>query len=187
MAKAAQPKPDTTAATAPQGRKIENWIATSTLRPGIGKLTQRTQEPQYCGAIVGRCLGYTSHPNAKNPSILSHRLAGEFIGICWDGTTIRANEAYLPASLTRSIRAALDLQAKIGTGEIIDFAIEIWCEPDSEERQTPLGFHYVCYDRKPTDTTSPLLSLAYSANILTPPPPPPASIGYDPDTGEELS
>lgn len=172
----------------PTGRKLDSSFGPGTLKPGAGKLVQRTQTPAYCGAIFGRAFGYTEHPNAKDPTRTSTRFAGQFIGIRADGTMLNSAEAYLPSSIQNAIRAALDVQRGTSGSGAIEFSVEVWCEPDEEGRQaTPLGYRYVTYDRKPQVENDPLMALGIASGLIEPSQcqlAPPTPDDVDPETGE---
>jgi hypothetical protein len=116
--------------------------------------------------MLGRAFGLTEHPNRKDPKRVSFRFAGQFIGIKYDGRTINTTEAYLPSAIERTVKAALDLQRNTGMASPIEFACEVWCEPDEEGKETPLGYRYVCYDRRPQRDNDPLLALAYETGMI---------------------
>ena len=165
------------------GQRIDTQLGAGTLFPGVGKLVQRSGEPRYCGAIVGQAFGYSESPNTRDPSRVSRRFAGDFLGIRQDGSILHTAEAYLPSSVERAVKAALDLRSGP-----ISLAVDVWCEPDEQGRQTPLGYRYVCYDRKPRAEADPLMSLAYASGLLERPAPalpsPDEAVDYDPESGE---
>lgn len=180
----APPEPGT-ALAAPQGRRIDTNLGPGLLNPGVGRKVQRSGEPIYCGAMIGRCFGYTEHPNSKDPTKTSRRFAGQFIGICADGHTINTGEAYLPGAIDRTIKAALDI-SKGHLPDPVEFAVEVWCEPDDRTSST-MGFRYACFDRKKEDAVNPLLALAFESGLMERPQgqlaaPPPAE-NVDPETG----
>ena len=180
------PREPGTAPVGPQGRKIDNNLGPGLLYPGVGRLVQRAGEPIYCGAMMGRCFGYTEHPNSKDPTKTSRRFAGQFIGITHDGRTINTGEAYLPGAIDRTIKAALDI-SRGHLPDPIEFAVEVWCEPDDRQSST-MGFRYACYDRKKQDASNPLLALAYESGLMDRPQgqlaAPAREEGVDPETGE---
>ena len=156
---AAMPPPQ-----APQGRRLAGNLGPGTLRPGVGKLVQRTGQPYYCGTITGRVFGFTEHPNSRDPKRTSTRFAGNFMLIDHNGTVINGHECYLPGTVERAIKAALNLNPH---GEPVPLAAEIWCEPDQDGRPpSPFGYSYVTYDRAAVRENDPLLALAYEAGIL---------------------
>lgn len=181
----APPEPGTVR-EGPVGRRIDTNLGPGLLYPGVGKMVQRSGKPLYVGAMVGRCFGYTEHPNAKDPTKTSRRFAGQFTGIKADGGILNTNEAYLPGAIDRAIKAALDLQAGHMAAPI-EFAVEIWCEPD-DRASSSMGFRYGCYDRVKEKPNDPLLMLAYEAGLIDRPQgqitAPVTEAGVDPETGE---
>ena len=175
----------------PIGRKIEPAIGPGSLRPGAGKIVQRSGNPLYCGAIVGRAFGYMTHPNAKDPKRESTRFAGSFMGITHNGTIKHTQEAYLPSAIERTIKSALDLQEGTGLKSPVSFSIEVWCDPDPRESSS-MGFRYTCYDRSPQAENDPLLALAVQSGLIEAPqralpPAPERPENVDPETGEITS
>ena len=77
-----------------RGRRLDTNLSPALLNPGAGLTTRRTDRPIYCGAMAGRCFGYTEHPNSKDPSKTSHRFVGEFLGVKADGTVLNTSECY---------------------------------------------------------------------------------------------
>lgn len=172
------------------GQRIDGVIGPGNLNPGAGYACRRTGQPIFCGAVIGHVMGYQEHPNAKDEKRTSRRFAGDFLAIPAAGGQRHAAEAYLPSSVERAVKAALD----IGHGPVA-IAIDVWVEPDEEARPTPIGYRYVSYSRKPRAESDPLLSLAYSAGLLEPPrealpalaaqtATAPDGTQYDPETGE---
>jgi hypothetical protein len=147
------------------------------LRPGAGREVQRTGEPVLCGRIWGRVFGCTEHPNARDKTRISRRFAGSFGFINAKGETGQATECYLPGTLERGVKAALDISQ-----QPVSFAVEIICEPDAPERTTPLGYSYGVYNRLTQDTA--VDEIAYAAGILPRPEPAPALIGRETVNGE---
>lgn len=147
-----------------RGRRLDTNLGPGTLLPGAGRTARSTDRPIYCGAIAGRAFGYVEHPNSKNPSATSVRFVGEFIGIKSIGEVLNTAEVYLPGSLTRTIKAALDI-AKGHVPDPVPFSVEIWCEPDNREQST-IGYRYVCYDVAPQRGEAPLLALAYESGLI---------------------
>jgi hypothetical protein len=177
----------------PQGQKLAGNLGPGTLRPGAGKQVQRSGEPLYCGTISGRVFGFTDHPNNKDMARTSTRFAGQFLLVDHTGVLIHGAECYLPGTITRAVKAALGLQG----GEMrepVAISLEVWCEPDQEGRPaSPLGYSYVCYDRRAMRDNDPLLAIAYEAGILERPDTAPAALAgpamdpdveVDPETGE---
>lgn len=169
----------------PIGNRIAGNIAPGNLRPGAGKVVQRTGEPLYCGVITGYCFGYVEHANSRDAKKLSYRFAGNFLVIDGEGVAKQGAECYLPGTVTRAIKAALDLQRGSGMANPVPVSIEIWCEPVTN---TPLGYAYVAYDRRQTPASDPVLRLAYEAGIIEAPAGLTAaetgSLTYDEETGE---
>lgn len=173
----------------PVGDRLIGNLGPGTLRPGAGKLVQRSGEPLYCGSIAGVAVGYLRHPNSKDKNRESTRFQADVIGTTYDGKIVTAAECYLPGTTERALAAALDQKAGP-----VQFAFEIWCEPDPEGRPaSPLGYSYVAYNRRQRGDTDPVLALAYAAGILErpapqlPPPdgePEEAAQYVDPETGE---
>ena len=163
---AAMPPPPRAVAPpqAPQGRRLAGNLGPGTLYPGVGKLVQRTGQPYYCGTITGRVFGFLEHPNSRDPKRTSTRFAGNFMLIDHNGTVINGHECYLPGTVERAVKAALNLNPH---GEPVPLATEIWCEPDQDGRPpSPLGYSYITYDRAAVRENDPLLALAYEAGIL---------------------
>lgn len=158
------PREPGTQPAGPIGRRIDTNLGPGILNPGVGRRVQRSGQPIYVGAMVGRCFGYTEHPNSKDPTKLSRRFAGQFTGIKADGGVLNTNEAYLPGAIDRTIKAALDLYKGMVPNPV-EFAVEIWCEPDDRESST-MGFRYGCYDRVKEKPNDPLLMLAYEAGLI---------------------
>lgn len=171
------------------GQRIDGSVGPGNLNPGAGYHARRTGEPVYCGAIVGQVMGYTEHPNTKDPARTSRRFAGNFLSIDAAGAQHHCHEAYLPSSVERAIKAALD----IGSAPVA-LSIEVWAEPDEQGRPTPIGYRYVSYNRRPRPDNDPLLMLAYESGLLERPAPAIAATAtaadgtrYDPETGEILA
>jgi hypothetical protein len=171
----------------PRGRKLVGNIGPGTLRPGAGKQVQRTQEPLFCGTMLGRAFDVSEHPNTKDAKRISLRFAGEVIATDYRGKVMRGAEWYMPTTPGRAIKAAL----KVSGGLPVPFALEIWCEPDEAGRPaSPLGYSYVSYDRIPARDNDPLMALAYETGILERPstalPAPVEDLpdDVDPETGE---
>ena len=165
---------------APIGRRLAANLSPAILRPGAGREVQRTGEPVFCGRIWGRVFGYTEHPNARNKTRISRRFAGSFGFTNAKGEQSQATECYLPGTLERGLKAALDI-----SHQPVSFAVEIWCEPDAPERASPLGYSYGVYNRLTRDVE--VDEIAYAAGILPRPEPAPALIGretVDGETGE---
>lgn len=184
-------QPDTDPA-APRGRRIETNMGQGLLRPGAYKDVRRTGTPAYCGAMMGRAFGYMTHPNNRDATRTSIRFAGEFLSVLYSGEIRRTTEAYLPSSIERSLKAALDLQQNSGMASPIEFGVEVWCEPDPRETST-MGFRYACYDRRPETPNDPLMAIAYETGMISRPAiagPRQAADGaesdgnIDPETGE---
>lgn len=171
-------------ARGPQGQKLAINLSAGNMRPGVGKLVQRTGQAQFCGPLWGTAMGYTEHPNQKDPNRVSRRFAGDFRYLRGDGTPAQATECYLPGVLERGIKAALDISRAP-----VDFAVEIWCEPDEPGgRESPIGYSYAVYNRR--TAASHVDELAYEAGIL-PRPESRTLLGHDdaphdPETGELL-
>ena len=141
------------------------YAGPGTLRPGVGQLVQRTRQPQYCGAMVGRAMAVTKSPNPRDPSRTSTRFVGDCLAILHNGQVLQVGEFFLPGTLTRIIEASL---AHSGPG--VEFGVEIWCEPDPEGRpRSPLGYSYVTYNRRERPPNDPVLALAYESGLIEPP------------------
>lgn len=199
-----QAKPATTPATprvvapspaGPTGRRLAGNLGPGTLYPGVGKIVQRTGQPQHCGSATGYAFGYTEHPNTRDPKRTSTRFAGQFMFVTHAGEVLQGVECYLPSTLERGIKAALKLRSE--GGEPVPFAVELWCEPDQEGRPaSPLGYSYVTYDRAPQGASNPLMALAFEAGILERPASLPSGAiqapaetpeaEVDPETGEPV-
>lgn len=167
--------------TRPQGIRIDGYFGPGLLRPGIGKIVQRTAEPQFCGVMVCRLFSYSEAPNKKDPAKISRRYAGEFYGEKFDGAKINAASGFLPSSIDAAMKGVIDAGQAPAS-----FAGEIWCEPDEEGRSTPLGYRYVVYDRRPRGASDPLQQLAIESGIMPAAPTalPAPSGTVDPETGE---
>lgn len=171
------------ASAAPLGRKLVGNLGPGTLFPGVGKLVQRSGEPQRCGTMAGRAFDVTEAPNSRDPSRVSTRFVGEVVAVDHNGTVQRGGEWYLPPTATRG------LKAQLRHGGPVLFAFEIWCCPDEDGRPaSPLGYSYVTYDRAPASDNDPVLALAYAAGILERPmltiEAEEGAEDYDPETGE---
>ena len=165
---------------APIGRRLAANLSPAMLRPGAGREVQRTGEPVFCGRIWGRVFACSEHPNARDKTRVSRRFAGSFGFTNAKGEQSQATECYLPGTLERGLKAALDI-----SHQPVSFAVEIWCEPDAPERASPLGYSYGVYNRLTRDEE--VDEVAYAAGILPRPEPPPALIGretVDAETGE---
>jgi hypothetical protein len=174
----------------PQGTRLEGNLGPGTLRPGVGKLTVQTGQPQYCGTMTGLVFGYKTAENKRFPGRMSTSFAGKFILVTHAGKVIEGYQCFLPGTVARAICAAIDIRGTTG-GEPVPFSIEVWCEPDQEGRPpAPQHFSYVTYDRSQRQDNDPLLALAYASGTLSRPSPEPAAIAapeegtYDPETGE---
>lgn len=169
----------------PAGRKLARNLGPGTLYPGVGRLVQRTGEPQYCGTISGLVFGYTEHANTRDPARTSTRFVGQFIAVDREGAVSQGYECYLPGTVERALKAALRLRG--AEGEPVPVATEIWCEPDEQGRPaSPLGYSYVVYDRLAQRANDPVLSIAYDAGILERPASSPAAIGHDANAGRRI-
>lgn len=167
---------------APIGRRLAPNLSPAMLRPGAGREVQRTGERVLCGRVWGRVFGYTEHPNARDKTRISRRFAGSFGFINAKGEQSQATECYLPGTVERSLKAALDI-----SHQPVPLAVEIWCEPDAPERASPLGYSYGVYNRLTCD--SEVDEIAFAAGILPRPEPAPALIGremVDGETGEVI-
>lgn len=167
---------------APEGLRIDGFFGHGLLRPGIGKIVQRSGEPEFCGMMVCRLFGYTESPSKFDAARVSRRFDGEFFGVRYDGKHINAASGFVPSSIERALRSALD-----AGNAPVSWAGEIWCEPDEEGgTRTPLGYRFVAYDRRPRGAADPLMQIAAAAGIYTPPShqltAPDDSV--DPETGE---
>ena len=166
----------------PQGVRLDGYFGHGLLRPGVGKIVQRSGEQQYCGSMAVRVFGYEENPSKFDANRISRRYVGEFYGIRYDGSRITSASGYVPNSIDGALKAMLD-----GGHNPASFAGEVWCFPDEEGSKTPLGYRYVVYDRRPRGMDDPLLQLAAAAGIVTPPShqlPAPAVGEIDPETGE---
>jgi hypothetical protein len=170
----------------PRGVRIDGYFGPGLLRPGVGKLVQRTGEPQFCGSMAFRVFSVDSSPLKVNGSIvpgdkLTHRFSGEFMGVTFEGKQIWAADGYLPSSIVKTAIAA------VHRGEGFGFAGDLWCEP---AEKTPLGYAFAVYDRRPRGEADPLMALAIAAGVIEQPAarqlPAPASGAeeVDPETGE---
>lgn len=180
MAKSENLKTETASAD-PKGTRIDGYFGPGLLRPGVGKLVQRSGEPQFCGSMTWRVVAYDEGPHKIDPNKISRRYTGEFLGITFEGKKIFASEGYLPSSIDRAAKAMID------RGEIVGFAGDLWCEP---AEATPLGYAFRPYDRSPRGAADPLMQLAIAAGIVEQPAlPAPALRGreeIDPETGEVI-
>lgn len=149
----------------PKGDRLAGYAGPGTLRPGVGKLVQRTLEPHYCGAMAGMAMAVEKSPNPRDPTRTSTRFIGDFIAIAHDGQVQQVGEVFLPSTLTRIIEASL---AHSGPG--VQFSVEIWCEPDAEGRpSSPLGYSYVTYNRRAREPNDPVLALAHASGLIEAP------------------
>lgn len=182
--KTAEPQND------PKGVRIDGYFGLALLRPGAGKLVQRSGEPQFCGSVAFRVFGFEEGPKKIRGQVLigddgqpriGRRYSGEFMCVNFEGKRMYASDGYLPPSIDRSAKA------RIERGEIVSFAGDAWCEP---AENTPLGYAYTVYDRRPRGAADPLMALASEAGIIEPLalPSPTGPIGgsqeIDPETGE---
>lgn len=175
------------AQTDPKGVRIDGYFGPGLLRPGVGKLVQRSGEPQFCGSLafrVNSCdVGESKYLDEKTgkPRV-SKRFNGEFLGITFEDKRIYAAEGYIPKAIERST------QIRVERGEDVAFAGDLWCEPADSN----IGFGYRLYDRRPRPADDPLLELAVMAGLIDPPTPalparPSSSEGeVDPETGEVI-
>lgn len=146
----------------PKGDRLAGYTSPGTLRPGVGKLVQRTGQPQYCGAIVGMAMAVEKSPNPRDPSRTSTRFIGDFIAIAHDGKVQQVGEAFFPSTLTRIVAAGL---AHSGPGVAV--GVDFWCEPDPEGRPpSPLGYSYAAYNRRVRDRNDPVLALAVATGHI---------------------
>lgn len=165
----------------PKGTRIDGYFGPGLLRPGVGKLVQRSGEPQFCGSMTWRVDSYDEAPHKIDKAKISRRYTGEFFGVTFEAKRIYASEGYLPSSIDRATKSRID------RGEIVGFAGDLWCEP---AEATPLGYAFRVYDRRPRGEADPLMQLAIAAGIVDPPALPapslsrPSSAEVDPETGE---
>lgn len=124
----------------PRGVCIDAYFNASLLRPGAGLIVQQTGQPQYCGSVVFRIVGYDETPHNIDPTKISRRFAGEFLGITHEGKEIGAVSGYLPYPIDGAIKRVID------RGRIAEFAGDVWCEP---REGAPLGYRFTIYDRRP--------------------------------------
>lgn len=169
--------------TDPKGVRIDGYFGPGLLRPGVGKLVQRSGEPQFCGSLAWNVTGYEEGPHKIDASKISRRYTGEFWGRTYEGKEIRATEGYLPSSVDRATKALID------RGQIVGFAGDLWCEP---AEKTPLGYAFRPYDRTPRGAADPLMALAVAAGLIEPPALPAIQAAptgreeVDPETGEVI-
>lgn len=166
----------------PKGVRIDGYFGPGLLRPGVGKLVQRSGEPQFCGSLSYRVVAYDEGPHKIDPSKISRRYTGEFFGVTYEGKHIRAVEGYVPSAVDRGTKALID------RGAIVEFSGDLWCEP---AEKTPLGYAFRPYDRTPRGAGDPLMALAIAAGIieapaLPAPQRPSAPAEVDPETGEVI-
>lgn len=172
----------------PVGKRVISFFGPGNLRPGIGRVVQRSGRPYHCGAMICRIFGFTEAPNKRDPNKMSVAFQGQFMGVTHAGEVINSFTAYLPSPLIAPSKAALELQ-RGHISDPIEIQVEVWCEPSEK---SPLGYNYTVYDRKPADGADPLLALAAAAGFIERPalPPPAASASIegtdeiDPETGE---
>jgi hypothetical protein len=149
----------------PKGDRLAGYVGPGSLRPGAGKLVQRSGQPLYCGAMAGIAMAVAKHPNSKDASRLSTRFVGDCLAILHDGKVVQVGEFYLPGTLTRIVEAALS----VGGGGV-PFSVEIWAEPDPDGRPpSPLGYSYVTYNRRERAPNDPVLALAYASGLIEQP------------------
>lgn len=194
QAASAPPSPrvaGTSPGAAPRGQRIESNLGPGRLYPGVGKLVQRTGLPHRAGTITGLAFGYSQAPNTKNPQRISTRFAGQFMLIDHKGSVVQGAECYLPPTIERAVKAALDLRGQ--GSDPVPVSIECWCEPDQEGRPpSPIGYTWVGYDLSPRSESDPLMALAFASGVIERPatalPPPDLSARegeeIDPETGE---
>lgn len=165
----------------PKGVRIDGYFGPGLLRPGVGKLVQRSGEPQFCGSMALRVFQVEEGPHKIDPNKLSRRFSGEFMGVTFEGKRIYAAEGYLPSSIERSFKGIVE------RGGVGSFAGDLWCEP---AENTPLGYAFRVYDRRPRGEADPLMQLAVEAGVIERPalPAPPIATHksgeVDPETGE---
>jgi hypothetical protein len=148
----------------PKGDRLAGYAGPGTLRPGVGKLVQRTGQPQYCGAMAGLALAVEKSPNPRDPSRTSTRFIGDFIAIGYDGQVQQVAAVFLPSTLSRMLEAGI---AHSGVG--VQFSVEFWCEPDPKDRPpSPLGYSYVAYNRRERAANDPVLALAAATGLIEP-------------------
>lgn len=140
-----------------------------------------------CGLMYGVITHGFRHPNYKDPTKTSVRWVGAIGFQTADGANGRASNAYLPATVERTLYNAGVPIVVEGSGHPppfrAEFSVEFWIEPVPKARSAA-GYIYACYDRAETH--------AIAINHLAPPeiramlpleeerP----LLGYDPDTGE---
>lgn len=164
---ATKPAPAAPDGRAPMGTRLTGNIGPGTLRPGAGKLVQRSGQPLHCGAIAGTVTGFEERPNSRDASRTSTRFQGDFVAFDHEGNLIGTGaETFLPPVIERSLKSRLRMDPHSPVG----LAIEIWCEPDPEGRPpSPLGYSYVSYNRAPRAENDPTLRLAVAAGLLPDP------------------
>jgi hypothetical protein len=169
----------------PRGVRIDGYFGPGLLRPGVGKLVQRTGEPQFCGSMAFRVFSVTDSPITINGVVQpgekrSYRFSGEFMGVTFEGKQIWAADGYLPSSIVRTALAC------VNNGECFGFAGDLWCEP--AEKKTPLGYVFAVYDRRPRGGADPLMQLAIAAGVIEAPALPAPAVhtleDINPETGE---
>jgi hypothetical protein len=149
----------------PRGSRIDGYAGPGRLRPGIGRIVQRSATPQYCGTMTGVAHAVTKHPNSIDATKTSTRFTGDCIAVQYDGAVTQVGEFYLPSTLERIVEAAIG----VGGGGV-EFSVEVWCEPDDRPKNT-MGFRYIAYNRRPRPADDAVLRLAYATGMLEPPPP----------------
>lgn len=175
---------------APSGRRLAGNLGPGILYPGVGELVQRTGKAYRCGTIAALVMGYAEHENSMDKSRTSTRFAGRFLLTDHAGKAMQGLECYFPGTVTRALRTALDRNP---TGEPVQVAFEVWCEPDAPgAKRSPLRYSYACYDLSKQKADDPLLMLAASAGIIELPAEPQRALpgadiipdDIDPETGE---
>lgn len=165
----------------PRGVRIDGYWGPGLPRPGVGKLVQRSGEPQFCASVVFRLFAYDEGPHKIDPNKVSTRFSGDFMCVGYDGKKTYATDGYLPSTIVRGAKGRID------RGDIVSGAGDLWCEP---AEKSPIGYAFTFYDRRPRGEADPLMELAVAAGIIEPLALPQPQRGpqpeIDPETGEVI-
>lgn len=171
------------------GQRLAANFGPGRLNPMARVEAIKSGEPVFCGSIIGRVAGFREHPNSRDAAKISTVFIGDFIAIDAVGNQLRAVECYLPSMVERSVKTMVRPD---GSGDTVDFAHDIWAEPDEHTgRTTAQGFMYQVYDRQRRQH-DPVEAMAAAAGIINRqvialPSDSGGGARVDPETGEVLT
>jgi hypothetical protein len=126
-----------------------------------GKDAIREGKPVFMGRIFGS-VSSTKVMEGKNDSRPYHVLIGDFQGINAAGEVFQSEKCILPGQTGEKIVA--DASAAATKGEALEFAIDIFSNPDTAGKKSPLGYGFTSTSLIETASTSRLRELEARLN-----------------------